>query len=320
MLKTNQIYGESKLNIFKNYETKAAITDFAILLGGEVSNYTVNDSNLLRDRTGSYWTQKKEIGSYVHVVDEGGSDSIEYSFSQEIGCRPTLPFSLISDAVSNCISSNNGILTVEYGEYPQWAVKINGQNILENLYKSKLLKLTGKKYTTDSRKYEEINKGFSPKFLKEYEYKGMKFIRIVANFCGTFGKQQLSNGKEYKNGDVVWVVVSPITWLVEEDKNIALSEKVLFAGVKFDDLNPLYKGNFMIEYFLKEIITNKVDSHNNIDHPLTKQEQIDKLQIEINDKIKEIDSNKQELLKAKLRLKELKKKAKREKAKTKKLK
>jgi len=63
LLETNQIFGsqgvfgKKALSIFEKYGTKAAITDFAILLGGYVSDFTVNDSNQLKDRTGWYWTK-----------------------------------------------------------------------------------------------------------------------------------------------------------------------------------------------------------------------------------------------------------------------
>jgi len=57
LLEISRIFGEKALSIFEKYGTKAAITDFAILLGGYVSDFTVNDSNQLKDRTGWYWTK-----------------------------------------------------------------------------------------------------------------------------------------------------------------------------------------------------------------------------------------------------------------------
>lgn len=56
-LTEEEIFSEKKLRIFRKYGTKAAITDFSILLGGFVSsNETVNDTGNLKDRTGFWWT------------------------------------------------------------------------------------------------------------------------------------------------------------------------------------------------------------------------------------------------------------------------
>ena len=57
-----------------------------------------------------------------------------------------------------------------------------------------------------------------------------------------------------------WVAIEPITWLVDEKANIALSKKILFAGVQFSN-NRIYDGNFeesdimrfMDNFFIKEI-------------------------------------------------------------------
>ena len=56
-LTEEQIFGDSQLDIIKNYGTKCAITDFSILLGGYVSSvdYT-SEGNSRKDRTGWWWT------------------------------------------------------------------------------------------------------------------------------------------------------------------------------------------------------------------------------------------------------------------------
>lgn len=61
------------LEIFNKIGTKAAITDFSILLGGYVSDdFTVNDSGKLEDRTGWYWTKTDDGDNDARVVEVAG--------------------------------------------------------------------------------------------------------------------------------------------------------------------------------------------------------------------------------------------------------
>ena len=47
-LTQEQCFGSEKLDILQKRGTTAAITDFSILLGGEVSNYNYIDNSSLR--------------------------------------------------------------------------------------------------------------------------------------------------------------------------------------------------------------------------------------------------------------------------------
>lgn len=261
LLDINQIFGEKALSILKKYGTKAAITDFSILLGGYVSDLAVNNSGELKDRTGWYWTKTDDGDSDARAVDGNGIGFWDYVIKRTGGCRPALPFSSISGVSSNRVRGNDGVLRVEYGEYPRYVVSKYEQNILENLYNSSSLKQTGKRYTTDSRKYDEYDRGFIPQSLIEYEYNGRKFVRVIANSCYDGNQFQLSNGEYYKDGDAVWVEVTPITWLVDEEKDIAVTERIILVGVQFNKERN-YKGDFsktdikrfMDEYMQKDIL------------------------------------------------------------------
>lgn len=145
--------------------------------------------------------------------------------------------------MSSTRRASDGILEVEYGYYPQQAVDNNMQRILENSFQSRTIKTTGNTFTVDSRKYNEYDKRFSPRTIDEYEYQGKRYVRVIANSCFDGSNFKLSNGESYKDGDAVWVEVSPVKWLVDEDEKIMLSEKLLFAGVQFKHKRD-YKGNF----------------------------------------------------------------------------
>ena len=67
----------------------------------------------------------------------------------------------------------------------------------------------------------------------EYEYNGKKYIRFVGD--SNCSGETLSNGRVVRKGVPYWVEVEPIKWIIDEKADVALSKKILFAGVIFDD-------------------------------------------------------------------------------------
>ena len=172
----------------------------------------------------------------------------------------------------------NGILEVEYGEYPQDIVPESFAKTLERAYSNRTIKQTGKKYTTDSVKYDDYNQVFKGRNHVEYEYNGKKYIRFVGDYnCQS---EKLSDGRTIQEGSAYWIEVKPIKWLVDEKANIALSKKIIFSGVQFNRVAD-YKGKFdktdikqfMDKFFSKEIIPTMIKE-------MTAEE---KKQIEINE-------------------------------------
>ena len=73
-LTQEQFFENDKLDIFEKRGTKAAVTDFSILLGAFVSNdYHVDGDNSLEGRTGYYWTKSDDGDNDARVVDCNGS-------------------------------------------------------------------------------------------------------------------------------------------------------------------------------------------------------------------------------------------------------
>ena len=197
LLKEKQIFWKNKLKIFDKYETKAAITDFAILLGGFASNkYYYNNSNLLEDRTGYYWASSDDKFYNARVVSYYGFRSLDFVNGRLGGARPALPYSSISKISSSVMRGRDGILEVEYGEYPQKVASRILQIELESAYKynQNSIRRTGKKYTTDSRRWNDFDKEFSVQEFEEFEYKGKRYVRVKANFCYNGSEFTLSNG------------------------------------------------------------------------------------------------------------------------------
>ena len=244
-LTEEQCFGADKLDIFEKRGTKAAITDFSVLLGGGVSDEHVNNDSSLEGRTGYYWTKTDDGESYARVVNDFGDRDYNYVSSRYGGARPALPFSSISSIPTNGESgkrARDGILEVEYGYYPQKAVSRDMQERLERAYRSGSISKTRNTYTTDSRKYDAYDEKFLAKQHEEYEYNGKRYVRIEVNS----GKSQytLSNGENYRDGDNVWVEVSPVKWLVDERAKVMLTDKLIFSGVQFNHTRDYHTRDF----------------------------------------------------------------------------
>ena len=248
LLSRKQIFGENKLNIFNRINASATITDFSILLGGYYGTSR---------RTGYYWIKSN---FFINIINRDGDGRYNETNFRNNGIRPVMCFSKIKNDISNEIINEEGIKEVEYGEYPQNAVGNILQEKLEELYENNELSETGKKYTTDSREYDEDEKDFLPQEHIEYEYDDKKYVRVKVNSFYDGNLFILSNGEKYKDDDYVWVEVSKVKWLIDEENDIALSRDILVAGIQFDNkekYNDAFENsniyNFLNTYFIKDI-------------------------------------------------------------------
>ena len=247
LLSEGQIWGNSsepRLEVIRKYGIKSAITDLCVLTGSYLCEDTIDEDRSLTGRTSCFWTRSDDGDNDVRMVDENGIRSYIYRCKRSGTVRPALQSSVIFSQISpNRVMGYNGIEEVEYGEYPQNAADSRMQNILESEYNRGMNK-TGRSYTFDSVKYDDYDTGFKPVTYEEYEYQGKKYIRIKANsdFCGD--KFMLSNGVKYRDGDYVWVEVSPVKWLIDDKTGILISKKGLVSGIRFHDKSTNYKGDF----------------------------------------------------------------------------
>lgn len=230
-----QIWGnsnESQLEVIRKYGIKASITDLGVLTG----------------RTSYFYTKSADNGNVCMVDNHGFRSAIPRSCHNGV-IRPVLQSSSIFSKISsNRMAGYNGTEEVEYGEYPQNAAASKMQIILESEYYDDRLNETKASYTFNSAKWGD-DVGFKLETYKEYEYQGKKYVRVKANPCVPFFsdddyKFKLSNGVEYKKGDYIWVEVSPVIWLIDDETELLISKKGLASGIRFLDRNTKYKGNF----------------------------------------------------------------------------
>lgn len=248
LLSEGQIWGndkESQLEVIRKYGTKAAITDLCVLTGSylcEYTDYNIDEDSSLKGRTSWFWTRSDDNDNDVRAVDKDGDRHRNFRYGRNGAVRPALQSSVIFSQISpNRVRGYNGTEEVEYGEYPQYAADSRMQSILESEYNRGMNK-TGRSYTFDSD--DDYDTGFNPVTYEEYEYQGKKYIRIRANSDFNGNKFKLSNGVEYRDGDYVWVEVSPVKWLIDDRTGILVSKIGLVSGIRFLDRNHNYKGDF----------------------------------------------------------------------------
>ena len=264
-LTQEQFFEADKLDILKKRGTRAAVTDFSILLGAFVSDYHVEGDSSLEGRTGFYWTKSDDGDNDARVVDGLGCRNYYSVDLRNGGARPALPFSSIDRIPTNGVSgrrAEDGILEVEYGYYPQKAVSKDMQSRLEQAYTRGTLSRTRNTYITDSVKYNAYSTPFNAKTHEEYEYNGKRYVRVEAN--SDFGGDNftLSNGEDYRDGDNVWVEVLPVKWLVDEKARTMITEKLIFSGVQFNrernyhtrDFDKTDIKTFMDRYLARDLV------------------------------------------------------------------
>ena len=256
------VNGGRQLDVLEKYGTKSAITDLVILTGGyceDSCSYMAPDDNSLKGRTGWVYTRSSDGDGDVRGVNKDGSRYSRCRYRRNGAVRPALLSSFIFSQISpNRVRGYNGTEEVEYGEYPQYAPDSDVQRRLENEYKNGNLRQTGRNYTFDKTEYDDYDQYFQPVTYEEYDYNGKRYIRIRANSDHGSNSFKLSNGESYRNGDYVWVEVSPVKWLIDDKTQTLVSKRGLLSGIRFHTKDRSYNGDFsttdMKEYLDKHML------------------------------------------------------------------
>ena len=249
LLSEEQIWGKEQLDIMRKYGTKCAVTDLAILTGCYVSSYyKVNEYNSLAgSRTSWWWIRSYDSSNNVRVVYDDGHLDHGIWIRRHGAVRPALQSSIIYSLISpnkGRVRGYNGVYEVEYGEYPQVVAGCHQQTILEAELSAFNLIRTGRNYTFYSKSYDDYNLGYDLITYDEYEYQGKKYIRVKANTGVAENNFLLSNGEKCRNGEYLWVEVSPVRWLIDEKKGILVSKKALVSGIRCPSKEEKCKGDF----------------------------------------------------------------------------
>ena len=246
-LTVEQCFGDEQLDILKKRGTKAAITDFAIALGGLVSRWKRIDSDdSLKGRTGFYWTKSDDGDNDARGVSTSGSSCIFAVNRYRGGARPVCAFSSINTIPTNGVSGKfetdkDGVKFVYDGYYPQTAPEKDIQ--------AELNRLSGLAEWNRNNRIPEVcevpdiidydSKTIKYKKIDGYKYNGKIYVRMKPK-----QNEQLSNGERYSTSDSVWFEVEPIKRLISEQGKITIPEKIIFAGVPFNFTSDYKTENF----------------------------------------------------------------------------
>lgn len=226
LLSEGQIWGndsEPQLDVFKKIGPQALNTDLCILKGAHFSyNFKYG---FYYTESGHYWTKSSSDGKDAYVVSGDGEKKTSLGSSCCYGIRPVLQSPEIFAQLSqNRVKGDSGVDEVDFGEYPQTVA--NGlEAILESKYKirGELIE-TGNTYTFKCDDYANYT-------AIEYEYQGKKYIRTRASYY--FDRDfALSNNRLYQSGDVIWLEVLPVRWLIDDRTKILISKRCLLSGVE----------------------------------------------------------------------------------------
>ena len=269
LLNDSEVVNE-EINAIKKYGKVCALTDFAILLGANVSKLSPIIENNVKYKLTNYLTSnlfKTPSNLYVWAVTDSGGLNFNKLSKRDLSIRPVVKLSSIQNNNDIQFFYEDGMEKALYGEYPSYVVENNLSDILENNFRNNTLSKTRKKYTTDSN-HISSETSFIPREFIEYEYNGEKFIRFVVD--NNYKNDKLSNGKVYSKGEVVWIKVEPINWLVDREKDILISKRALLSGIPFlpvDDNREINKyelsflKEYMDKYFINDIVPSNVEEY-----------------------------------------------------------
>ena len=267
-LKGDYLLCDEMLDAFKNnnHSYCAPATDFALLLGLDRIHDRYGSLRELKNRYASWWSSNP-YGPGFNVTFNGNlRESTRHLRNfRRTGERPVIY------NFSDIIDVSDDALEVEYGEYPQFAVEIEMQKKLEELYNNDKGQISKKVFTFDGANPDAFDLPYHPEKLIVYIYEGRKYVRVKSREKGV-----ISNGMEiFKNSEppqYVWVEVSPIKWLVDKRENILISKYILLSGLRHKKIvrNGIPKWWTSSDYFLdtvfgQEIKTNKTKEKNEID-------------------------------------------------------
>ena len=264
LLEEKQVIGDQTSKVFKNLGVKSRITDFAILLGGDVSNkfYTLLPQTLhLDERTAPWATRSVYQNQFFYKIRPDGIYDRGFANDRTVGIRPCTSYSSIKD-FGHVAYTTADIPIVNYGWYPQTIVSDNSVvDDLEDAY-GELIFGTNNEYTVDSIYKDFPSEPFKPRIFDEFEHpygSGKRYIRIIGD--RNSNGMTLSDGTVVEIGKPYWIKVEPIRWYIDKEMDLAISEKIICAGIQMDNKDT-YDGDFektnmrkfLDNYFSREII------------------------------------------------------------------
>ena len=254
LLEDYQIFGgyhKRKLNFINVRGKIADATDYAILLGASyIPLFFEGYKSTVK--AGCYWINKKDDDRYVDGIEYLGYLGGFYYNRRDVGIRVKFKWSEVKEYCIYTRVTEDGTIEAEYGLIPCVAPKKDIQNELEEKFNTNSLTVSNLSFTIDTNTYNNYNKPFEPISQTVFEYQKKMYVRVEVKPNSERKYIKLSNKEFYKTGDFVWIELRPINLLVDELADTAISEKILVAGIPFDNVK-----KYLDEYFSKEVFANQ---------------------------------------------------------------
>ena len=214
LLSQEEVFGDGKTDVIRTIGAECTVSDFAIVSGADIGD----------GRTCMWFLSSSSDYGDVCAVDRDGNRRMAYPDSRG-GMRPVLECADLSQLDCSTARDISGFEGARYGEYPQYAADRELSGILEQEFSEGRLIKTGKRYCSQ---------------YDEFQYEGGKYIRVIYIPEKT---QQLSNGKKYSCGDIVWLKVSALKWIYDAKAGLLVCRTIPAAGLRFSH-GKYYDGNF----------------------------------------------------------------------------
>ena len=214
---------ENRLDLLKEIGIQAKPTDFALLQGANMKN-----------GYGEYYTKTSDENGSVIIVN-GLFKNVAISFDNDVCVRPVIKYSSIKEEIKKEKYINDGIIEIEYGEYPQTIDSLSKQKQLEELFKQYMLVKTGGKW----------DDSITGKKNNEYLFNSIRYIRMSTRYINKNVIDNLkASNKIIDNQQYAWVRVEPVKYLVDLKNDIAICKDLLFVDGLYNKPT-FYDGDFL---------------------------------------------------------------------------
>ncbi|MEE3342709.1 MAG: hypothetical protein VZS44_01305 [Bacilli bacterium] len=204
--------------------------------------------------------------SYSTILENGKKGELDRCLSNGI-ILPVIKSSSLFKYLFPKGNKNNGILEVEFGEYPQNMASTDLQIELTRMLSFDQLNKTDRKYylKDDDEKNEEKFSDDNVIAYDEYEYNGKRYVCVDVENAPIASMNYLNKSKTKK----VWYEVQPLKWIIDPERELFICKNGILSGIplanrfcydgpgshgsnyRFED-SSLYR--FMNKYMVKDIL------------------------------------------------------------------
>ena len=249
-------------------------TDYALLCGCRVES-----------QKAWYWTKSLYPNDndfiYCNSPNFARLSPCSLQDKKDVGIKPVIKFDSIMDFPINLVNKkdNKGNRIIEFGYYPKSVVS----NEISEILNDGVDVIEHDDIFIDKNKINSDNTliPYSSSKCTIYEYNGKLYTRIKSDVFKhrlSFAREViLSDGKYHKNGEVLWIEIEPIEWLLFEDSKMLVAKNIVLSGLPFDiikkykydksiegtsKLNELFDNTFIGKYMNNTFLNNIIELNN----------------------------------------------------------